>query len=143
VNKMHGETYGTEVAANYDLASWLRLRGSYSWVRVQLHRDASIPGPRVEREEGGTPKHQFNLHSYLRLRPGLTLDTFLYYVGERPRQRKAQFTRLDTRLAWRLTEGLEASIAVQNLLPDQHGEFGTSDPFQIKRSFYTKWTWSF
>lgn len=143
VNKLRGETYGAELAANYDVTPSWRLRGSHSWVRVELHRDASIPDPRAEREEGGTPRHQFKLFSYLRLRPGLRLDSFLYYSSERPRQRKPEYARLDARLAWQLTHALQASVTVQSLLPARHGEFGTSDPFQIERSAYTKWILSF
>lgn len=143
VNKLRGEAYGAELAVNYDAAGWWRLRGSHSFVSLQLHRDPSIADPRAEREEGGTPRHQFKLASYLRLRSNVTLDSFLYHAGERPRQRKDPFTRLDARLAWRVSDRLEASVTAQSLLPRHHGEFGTSDPFQIARGFYAKWAWSF
>jgi hypothetical protein len=57
------------------------------------------------------------------------------------------YTRIDTGLTWRWTEGLSMSLVGQNLLKDRHLEFidgtGSIRSTLIKRSVYAKFTWLF
>jgi hypothetical protein len=64
-------------------------------------------------------------------------------VGDEPTPR---YTRLDSRLGWRLGESLELSIVGQNLLSPDHAEY--HDAFAIlhslmARSVFGKVTWRF
>jgi len=146
-NLLRGETYGLEAAVNLDLSHRWKLRGSYSFLRVQLHRDDASIDFRSEVTEGNTPRHQFQLHSYLNLWRSFDLDTALYHVSSLRSQPVPSYTRVDARLGWRLRDNLEASGGVQNLLNNRHLEYDAPDSFvvpsQVKRSVYGKMTFRF
>jgi iron complex outermembrane receptor protein len=143
---MHGETYGAEVAANWDVTHRWKVRGSYSLLNVYLHPEV----PRVElgvaNGDGESPQHQAQFHSLFNLRSNLEFDTSLYYVGRLHKQKIPGYTRADVRLGWRLTEQLQVSLGLQNLLDPRHPEFGSvlgEMPTQSKRGAYGKVTWRF
>jgi iron complex outermembrane recepter protein len=146
-NLLRGETYGLEAAVNLDLSHRWKLRGSYSFLRVHLHRDPTSRDPSSEKAEGHAPRHQFQLHSYLNLRRNLNLDTAVYRVSSLRTRQIPGYTRVDAKFAWRLRESLEVSGGVQNLLDKRHSEFDGSDslvlPSQVRRSVFGKLTWRF
>lgn len=55
------------------------------------------------------------------------------------------YFELDVKLAWHPTKNLELSVVGQNLLHDQHAEYGFPGPdqVQIERSVYGKIAWHF
>jgi iron complex outermembrane receptor protein len=55
------------------------------------------------------------------------------------------YVELDLRLAWRPAANLEVSAVGQNLLEDQHREFGLESPAaaEVERGIYGKLTWQF
>jgi len=65
--------------------------------------------------------------------PGTTLGTVPSYF------------ELDVRIGWHVTKNLEISIVGQNLLHDQHAEYGFPSPTreEIQRSVYGKVAWQF
>jgi iron complex outermembrane recepter protein len=146
-NLMRGETYGTEIAANLKASKALRLTGSYSFLRMQLHRYAESLDRLAEKGEGNSPQHQFQLHSYLTLPRNFELDAALYYVSRLAHQQVPDYTRLDLRCGWRLTEVFEISAGGQNLLDGRHAEFmGTEEGVRsslVKRTAYVKLAWRF
>ncbi len=145
-NRMHAESYGAEIAANWSVAHSWRLGGSYSWLRIELHRDPSSGDTGAEKPEGENPRHQFQLHSHLELTRKLFLHTSLYYVSSLPARQTPAYTRVDARSGWRLTPALELSLVGQNLLDRRHPEFSSASSGQsseIVRSAYTKLTWRF
>jgi iron complex outermembrane receptor protein len=79
-NRMHGETYGAELAANWQVTDWWRLRGSYTWFKMQLHRDANSNNPANEDPENESPHHQFMIRSSFDLPKNLELDCSWRYV---------------------------------------------------------------
>ncbi|HEX6187630.1 MAG TPA: TonB-dependent receptor [Pyrinomonadaceae bacterium] len=146
-NLLRGETYGLEAAVNLDLSHRWKLRGSYSFLRVQLHRDPTSSAPLSENAEGRDPRHQFQLHSYLNLWRNLNFDTAVYRVSSLRSRQIPGYTRVDAKFGWRLGESLEVSGGVQNLLDKQHREFDGSDSLvlssQVRRSVFGKLTWRF
>ncbi len=146
-NGLRGETYGLEAAINFDVNRRWKLHGSYSFLRVQLHRDPTSTDTTSEIAEGDNPRHQFQLHSYLNLARNFDLDTALYYVASLRGQRIPRYTRIDARFGWHARENLEVSAGVQNLLDNRHPEFNGIDiqvvPGQIRRSVFGKLTWRF
>jgi iron complex outermembrane receptor protein len=76
----------------------------------------------------------------------LELDSAVYYTGRLAGPQLPGYARVDARLGWRLTERLETSIGVQNLLDPRHFEFGSGDfvnATQVGRNAYGKFTWRF
>ncbi len=146
-NLMHGETYGLEAAVKVDLTRRWKLHGSYSFLRVHLHQDANSLDTISQLAEGDNPRHQFQLRSFLSIWRNVDLDTAIYRVSSLPSQQVPSYTRVDSRVGWRLNEKTEASVGVQNLLNSHHAEFNGIDisvvPSQVRRSVYGKMTFRF
>ncbi|HKX26335.1 MAG TPA: TonB-dependent receptor, partial [Blastocatellia bacterium] len=146
-NQARGESYGLEATANLWLTRRWRLQGNYSWLRVQLHRYATSQDTVSEGDEGGSPRHQFQVHSNLTLPRNLEMDASLYRVSRLPNVGIPGYTRLDLRFGWSVRERLELSLGLQNLLDNRHPEFDRIDVLvttsQAKRSIYAKATWHF
>jgi iron complex outermembrane receptor protein len=146
-NLMSGETYGVEAAANLNITRRWKLRGSYSFLREQLHADASSRDILSESAEGDNPRHQFQIRSYFNFFRNFDLDTALYRVSSLKGQDVPGYTRIDSSLGWHIRENVEASGGVQNLLDRKHAEFNGVDtlvlPSQVRRSVYEKWSSDF
>jgi iron complex outermembrane receptor protein len=148
-NLMHGDTYGVEVAANWQVTPNWRLTSSYTWSRARMRLGSPSADPTfLAQTEGGSPEHQFQLRSQLDLPHNLELDGALYYVGALPALKVDAYTRVDVRLGWRPSrdKDLEISLVGQNLLDRRHQEFaGEIDvlPALIPRSIHVQATVGF
>ena len=143
-NGQKGEAYGAELTAEYRVTDWWRLRAGYTELRVDIRPK---PGS-TDTSQGSTashdPEHHFTLRSSLDLPGRVELDALFRYVSRIENQDLPAYGELDLRLAWRPTDRLEFSIVGQNLLHEQHAEFGTPTSRQeIERSVYGKVAWSF
>lgn len=148
-NDMTGETYGAEVAANWQVTDIWRLAATYSYVEIQLHNRAQSPNGIIETDEGRTPENQASLRSHLDLPWNLEFDTGLYYADTiiggaagrlEPGPGVPAYLRLDARIGWRPRENLEFSVVAQNLGDNQHREFSSTpdnvNSSEVKRSVY-------
>jgi iron complex outermembrane receptor protein len=100
----------------------------------------------AEAVEGDTPKHQLQLSSFYRLGYGFDWDTSVYFIGALEGGHFPSYTRLDTRLGWKIGESVELSVGGQNLLTPRHLEF--PDAFEVnhtfvERSVFGRVTWRF
>ena len=142
MNEMDGETYGVEISAKYQATNRWRLFAGYTYLQMELQpppsRSSTLSG------EGDSPDHQFQLSSNLDLPYDLEFDTALYYVDSLFGQNVSSHVRLDTRFGWHLTENLDVSIALQNILEPRHEEFGSGrgvDATEVERSIFGQITW--
>lgn len=153
-NSLHGRSYGFEASATWRVLDWWRLQPSYTMLKMNLYASpdgASPPDMRsVAEVEGTSPQNQFSLRSSMDFPHGITFDAALRYVDNLPYFHIDSYFELDARLAWKVTKNLEVSLVGQNLLHDQHAEFGPSyintqagQVTDIPRSFYARVTWSF
>jgi iron complex outermembrane receptor protein len=147
-NKIHGTTQGLEFSVNWKVTNRWTLSPGYSFLEMHLHTDpSSLDTVNVPDIQGSNPGHQAQLRSHVAFPRGFSWDTHAYFVGALPAQFVPSYTRVDTQLRWRLGERLELAVVGQNLLTDQHLEFGDFvqlvNSSQVKRSAYTKVTWSF
>ncbi len=143
-NENQAELWGIEFSATYRPTEWWRLRGGYTF----LHKHTMIePGGsdlNQGRAEGNDPRNQFIIQSMIDLPYNLQLDCVLRYVDSLPAPPVPSYFTADLRLAWRARDNLELSIVGQNLLDEQHPEFGPPATRQeIPRSVYGKITWRF
>jgi iron complex outermembrane receptor protein len=122
-NLKDGEVSGAEAAATWAVRPGWRMQGAYSYLRVNL---TPLPEStdRSEALEGNSPRHQFWAASYLTLGARTDLDFTLRHVTGIPSFDVDAFTELDVRLAHRPRRGLELAVVGQNLLHDEHVEFG-------------------
>ncbi len=145
-NKMDGDAYGIEAAVKWALTDCWEIRASYSFLQIQLDSNASSGAIDPESDEGQSPHNRFNLQSCLDLPYGLEFDQSLFYVDNLSGMNIKNYIRVDARLGWRPTDGLEFSICGQNLFDSQHFEFGDGDGLtatKVERSVYGKVTWKF
>lgn len=145
-NKLEGETYGVELATTWNVTDHWKLNLGYTFLKIQLHRDASSLFSAAENPEGESPRNQFHVRSYVDLPYNLKFDAAAYYVDNLSQRNVPSYIRVDARLGWYPVKGLEVSVAAQNLFDDRHPEFGPGflvTPTQIERSVYGKITWRF
>ncbi|HEV2425793.1 MAG TPA: TonB-dependent receptor [Terriglobia bacterium] len=154
-NKMHGNTHGAEATVTWEVAERWKISGSYSWLKMDLHLDPtsldplgtpSQPNPYSPAAAGMSPRHQFQVRSYLNLPRRFEFDTAFSYVDRLPELAVPSYLRVDARLGWKLGESAEFSLAGQNLLDRRHFEFGGLNlvlPTQAGRSVFAKLTWRF
>jgi len=148
VNEMEGDTYGAEVAVEWQPLAWWRLQGAFSCLRMEL--DDPITGNIISASvEGQSPEQQFSLRSAMDFPHGFELDLWLKYVDDLPAelQHIPAYWELDARLGWQATRNWSFDLVGQNLLDDRHPEF-TAVLFgvpraEIERSAYIKATWRF
>lgn len=123
-NKLHGRTYGGELAADWALQPWWRLRASHAILRIDLDQDSdSTDVTMIDSVTGSSPRNVTLLRSSMNLGPAADLDLILRHVGALPARNVDSYTALDMQLSWRPTRGLTLSLIGRNLLDDRHAEF--------------------
>jgi iron complex outermembrane receptor protein len=145
-NGGYGRTYGGEFFAYWQVTGRWRLSPGYSLLQQTAGLKPFSQDVFATRYSGDAPKHQAQIRSTLNLPHHLEWDASAYYVGALPNGPVPSYTRVDTRLGWRIGESLELSIAGQNLLSPRRMEI--VNPFithstQVQRSVVAKATWRF
>ncbi|OQY59644.1 MAG: hypothetical protein B6245_05570 [Desulfobacteraceae bacterium 4572_88] len=141
VNKMEGETYGAEIAADWQAKSWWRIKATYSYLQMHMHLTGDATGTEeISEIEDSSPSHQFSLFSGMDITKHLDLDMWLRHVSDLPSNDVDTYTTLDIRLGWKPMKNLEISMVGQDLLDHRHAEFSQ---LEVERSAYFKVTWKF
>jgi iron complex outermembrane recepter protein len=140
-NKLDGESYGFEVAADAVVNEWWRLHASYAYLQVNLQRDADSNDTLTQRTARDSAHNMFALRSNINLPGRWEIDTNLRYVEGLPNQHVEGYSTLDVRLAKAVTEQLELAAVGQNLLQAHHSEFGGGT--QVERGAFgqMRWQW--
>lgn len=118
-------SYGIEEAANWQVLENWKLSGAYTFLNLKFDH----PDPFGRDFSNKQPQNQFNIRSTLLLPYNTEMDNALYYVSPLNAFNTltgvniASYYRLDTRLAWKATDGVELSLIGQNLLRSEHTEF--------------------
>jgi iron complex outermembrane receptor protein len=143
-NGLLGNTSGFEIAPDWTPTSGWRLRGSYSYLYMDLKKSAgSLDTTTASSTQGSSPRHQIVIQSSFDLPKKLEFDQTFRYVSALPAQQVGAYATADVRFSWRAFRSVELSVVGQNLLQPHHPEFG-GDPGSlvgIKRSVYGKITW--
>lgn len=144
---LEGESYGGEVALNYQLTDWWLWRASYSYCNVDLAPLSNADGTTSTYHEGTTPRHQVCVRSLVDLPHNIQLDVTGRYVDELPAFQIPSYFTMDVRIGWRPRANLELTLVGQNLLDDRHPESSPSiirtQQTEVERSVYGKVTWRF
>jgi iron complex outermembrane receptor protein len=143
-NGLLGRTAGFEIAPDWTPTRIWRLRGSYSYLHIDLEKKASsLDASSINSTQGSSPHHQVAIQSSLDLPKKLEFDQTFRYVSSLPAQLVGAYTTADVRFSWHATRSLDVSVVGQNLFQPHHAEFG-GDPgplVGIERSAYVKLTW--
>jgi iron complex outermembrane receptor protein len=144
-NVVEGHTVGTEIAPNWKITHWWQVRGSYSFLHMQLKDKPGFTdvGNLLSSYMGSSPSSLVGFQSLFNLPKHFELDETYRYSSALPAQAVRAYSTLDVRLGWHAGEYLDFSVVGQNLLRPSHNEFG-GDPgplVGIKRGIYGKITW--
>jgi iron complex outermembrane receptor protein len=146
-NLTSGHTRGAELLAEWSpLPNW-HLTGSYTHIDMSLTPNGEDIN-RGEWLEGSTPRSLAGLRSLLTLAERFELDAQLRYQSRIRSIPVAvtvengqvdEYVELDLRMCWRVSEAWDLSLVGQNLLHDEHAEFGPVDQRgNLERSAYLK-----
>lgn len=139
-NGLEGETWGLEAWGDLDLTPDWRLSGGLTALGKDIGPSAGSLDNSGLAAQGHDPDLQAFLRSQARLRPDLDLDIRLRYVSDVPRELTGgsldvpAYVEADARLAWRLNERVELSVAGFNLLDESHPEATEPRRSEARRS---------
>ncbi|MEO8404877.1 MAG: TonB-dependent receptor [Chitinophagaceae bacterium] len=144
-NGVRGKSYGVELSATYQLASWWQLRGGYTFLKKDLSVKPGSNDLNKGSAESNDPRHQVVVQSSIDIPGGIELGAVLRYVDKLPDPYLKAYTGLDMRIGWRSGKHLELELVGQNLLDSRHIEFIPSSPSprQIERVIYGRVTCRF
>ena len=138
-----GSTYGVELCGHYEVWKGWRLFAQYTvfemnWAADQ--QEAFVSGP------GYNPHNQVYVSSNWDLRENLEFDLMARYIDALTALAVPSYITMDARLAWRPRKCLELAVVGQNLLQNEHYEFGWNNgdpayPTAVPRSMYATLTW--
>jgi iron complex outermembrane receptor protein len=143
-NGLLGTTKGLEMAAEWRQTAEWRLRGTYSYLYMNLTKApnsgdlGTAPGI-----VGASPQHEATVQSSFDFGKNVQLDLIYRYVSQLPAQLVPAYSTADARLAWRFSRQFELSAAGRNLFQPHHPEYqGDPGPLVgIRRSAYLMLTW--
>jgi iron complex outermembrane receptor protein len=142
VNGGRASTYGAEFFANWNVTNRWRISPGYSYFHMNADGDSST----LAMPAGVSPNQQFQVKSLLDLPHHLEWDSTIGYVSKLANGNIPAYTRVDSRIGWRVGEFVELSVVGQNLLTPRHAEFFEGDSLQytlVERSVFGKVTWRF
>jgi len=143
-NLMSGQTYGAEMAADWNVNSNWKLSSGVTWLEMSLQPGAGDIGPQYS--AGQSPNYESNLRSYWNINKDWSLDTSAYYVDRLVAFNTPAYVRLDTNIGWKIEPGIQLNVVGQNLLQGTHMEYGSTTDLnaaEVPRSFYAKITCKF
>ena len=143
-NGLLGNTSGFEIAPDWTPTRWWRLRGSYSFLHIDLNHDSGSQDTSTAGSiQGSSPHHQVAIQSSLDLPKKLEVDQSFRYVSALPAQQVAAYTTSDVQFSWHATRSLNLSVVGQNLFQPHHAESGgdLGSLVGMRRSAYVKLTW--
>src|SRR5213082_90828 len=123
-NGQDGESYGAEVTAEYWLAHRWHVRAGYTELRVHVSPHPGRPDMSRGATESQAPDRQFLLQSWVDLPAHLGLAAWFRAIDDINNQLVPAYAELNATLTWAATPKLDFSLVGQNLLHDQHREFG-------------------
>jgi iron complex outermembrane receptor protein len=140
--------WGTEAAAEWQPLDGWRMRGSYTFLRMETRTDSgSVDNFSAALDDGSSPQHQFNLQSSADLGGNVEMDVIVRHTTGLSALQIDGYTTLDARIGWRATDGVELSLVGQNLVGgsrlEYRPEFLSTAPTRVGRSVYAKATVQF
>jgi iron complex outermembrane receptor protein len=148
-NATRARTWGDEFSANWNVSGRWKISPGFSLIRMAVPGNFTAISNTVLQLIDDTSKHQFQVRSNLNLTRRLDWDISAAYVsrladsGSGP---TPAYTRVDTRIGWRLGESIDLSLVGQNLLTPRHLEFPDIDGAHntlVERAVFGKITWHF
>lgn len=132
-NLMEGSAYGFEAWANIQLTPWWRLSPGVRTLHKRLEFTEGASAIVSVVQAGNDPSHRYYLKSSMDLRR-FTIDLLLRSVGALPEPALEEYTELNARVAWRVSDRFEVAVKGFNLLNETHLEYPEPEGRGIRRS---------
>jgi len=145
-NKMHGDGYGAEISAGWQITNRWKVNAAYSLLWVFLTPNVGSMDVTAAQSGENSPDHQIQVRSQWNLPRNFEFDQSIYFVSDIANDQIRDYTRGDLRFGWRPREGTEISIVGQNLLEPRHLEFIDTNgdlSTQDVRKVFAKISWRF
>jgi iron complex outermembrane receptor protein len=148
-NGLLAYTKGIEVSPEWRPTTNWRLRGSYSYLHMDVYNAPNSVNIEPPAElTGSSPAHQVTVQSLLDISKKIQVDLTYRYVSALPYQLVPSYSTADARIALQLSKQVEFSLVGRNLLQPSHFEDG-GDPgitgnvvlVGIERSGYAQIAW--
>jgi len=144
-NGVRGTTSGFEISSLWDIESWWRMRGFYSFMGLDArNKPGSNDASTVRQLENDSPAHQAFLQSSFNLPGGFEVDLIWRYVSGLAQRQVPAYQTGDIRVSRRVSRELELAMVGRNLLQPSHVEYGGNPGplVRIRRNAYLKLTWT-
>ncbi len=138
-NSLYGLTSGGEIAPEWRPTEHWRLRGSYSFLNMNLSRVPGVSlGATPASVEGASPRHEADVQSSFDLGAKVKLDLVYRYVSALPAVSAPAYSTGDARIAWRFSRHIDFSLVGRNLFQPWHVEYAGDPgvPVAIRRSAF-------
>lgn len=146
LNKMSGGTYGVEPFFDWKVLPRWKLFGSYSFLKMNIHKNSNSLDPTADLPNGENPEHQFYFRSSLELPKHIEQNLVVRHVTQLPGLNVPGYSSLDGGVRWTPVPGWEFSFNGENWLNDRHTEFApdfvNTLPTIVGRSFNVAITWT-
>lgn len=114
---------GVEAALDWQVSHIWRIRGTYSYLHMDVETEEHSGDATVSGYGGDDPDHLASLRVQCDLSAGLELDLTGRMVSALPAQDIGAVRTLDARLGWRPGARVEVAIVGRNLLDSPRGEY--------------------
>jgi iron complex outermembrane receptor protein len=145
-NRMSGGTWGIEPFVDWKALPKWKLFGSYSFLRMNIHKNSDSTDPTMDLPNGENPEQQFYFRSSLELPKHFEQDLVVRHVTQLQSLNVPGYSSLDGGVRWRPVPTLEFSFYGENWLNSRHTEFApdfvNTLPTVVGRSFNGGITWT-
>ena len=139
-NKMSGGTYGIEPFVDWKVLPIWKLFVSYTYLQMNIHKNAGSLDPTPDLPNGVSPKNQFYFRSSLDLPRHIQQDFSVRYVDPLPSIGIPSYTSIDAGVHWTPIPKLTLAFEGQNWANNRHREFMpdfiNTTPTVITRTIY-------
>lgn len=148
-NGLDARTYGLELAVDWELSQWWRIKADVTLLRVDASGHDSAPFTRQTEVlvEGLSARHMANLRSMMNLPGRWFLDTWVRYMDHNKSANVRSYTRLNMRLAHQVIDDLEVALVGNNLFAGPRLEFDEAftglGATETGESWYAQVQWQF
>lgn len=146
VNGAEGNSDGVEISPSWDVTSWLQLKGSYSYLTLDIRSTVGAVGDSVAANFSHSgPHHTVFVAPRINLPKGFDLDPTYHYQSAMAFDLNfpvPAYHTLDLRLGWAMAKNVEFSVTGQNLLQPHHLESSAKPSVGIRRGVFAKVAWT-
>ena len=138
-NFLYSQSYGAELALNYQVKDYWILKGSYSYIKVdgKIKQESTDPFS-IDDIEGGAPNHMLKLQSLWQINKSWHLYSSFYYLDNVTSTDTESIFDCDLSLNWQASKSLSFSLQGRHLLDSSQQHFSSRfvgiDASNIERS---------